>query len=67
MDYLALTTHSMTVAVFFVFAVAASFGNLALTGETWWERIALASLYVYIAADSIKPFAESLHKILGGN
>jgi hypothetical protein len=45
----------------------ASFGKLTLTGETWWERIALASLYVHIAADNIKPFAESLHKILGGN
>lgn len=67
MDYLALITHAMTVAVFFVFAVASSFGKLALTGETWRERIALASLYVYIAADNIKPMAEALHKILGGN
>lgn len=67
MDYFELTINAMTVFGFFLFSVMASFGKLALTGETLWERVALASLYVYIAADNVKPFAESLHKILGGN
>lgn len=66
MDYLPLAIHSATFFAFTVFAMMSAFGRIEFTSESWWGRAALTSLYVYVAIDNIKPFAEALHKILGG-
>jgi len=67
MEYASVALHVIATAFFLVFAIRALAGKFELTSSTWCERWMLASTLAYLALDNIKPLAESLHKIVGGN
>lgn len=67
MDYLVAAGSLATIIWFSVLSAMAMLGKFELTKSSKWDRVTLAALCVYIAIGSVKPLAETLHNIIGGN
>ncbi|MGL4755827.1 MAG: hypothetical protein ACRCXB_26015 [Aeromonadaceae bacterium] len=67
MDYFELAISSLIIVAFVTLGVKAFRGTYSYDSNTREGRFYLCTLLFYVAVDNVKPFAEALHKILGGN
>ena len=67
MDYVYALASFMAVCWFAVAAARAALGKFELSSKHWWDRALLAALCANVVLANVKPVAEALHKILGGN
>lgn len=67
MDYFDLLISSLIIVSFVTLGVKAVRGTYSYDSKTREGRFYLCALLLYVAVDNVKPFAEALHKILGGN
>ena len=67
MDYFDLAVSSLIIVAFTTLGVKAFRGTYSYDSKTREGRLYLCALLLYVAVDNVKPFAEALHKILGGN
>ncbi|MGL4757303.1 MAG: hypothetical protein ACRCXB_33540 [Aeromonadaceae bacterium] len=67
MDYVSLLAWLYSLIFMTWLAIKSLRGKVSITSDTIMERIYLFAIHATLAGMSIKPLAEVLHKILGGN